>query len=247
MMSMTKSASMPPLVRKEYAFEVKSVADAGDTSAAGLGTFDGAASVYNVIDLHGDVIAPGAFDDTLSKTGPDRVLLWQHYIDSPIGMASFVDSAPSLDTTGTPNGEVKQAQEAMALVRQGAIKGLSIGFNITGEEWDGGIRTITGVDLWEVSVVTFPANPLANITSAKNAHMALTELKARQVINAGADHVKAGKVLSSANRKQLQGAIEALQSVLDADSGESKDANDTVRMEQVMADLFTEIRSYRRS
>ncbi len=248
----TRTAGMPPLVRKQYHLEVTKSSEAGDTSAAGLGTFDGAASVYNVIDLHGDVIAPGAFDQTLKDKGDQRALLYQHDPHRPIGLAKFTDSPSALLTQGTPNGEVNDAREAMALVRQGAIKGLSIGFDIRADRWEGGVRVIEEIDLWEVSIVTWPANPLANITQAKSMTDTLAELRAKATVAEAACNLKAGKPLSQKNLLLVESAIEALTALRDAVGVADDDptgASDTVNPEgsELLDELLDEIRSARRS
>lgn len=165
------------LIRKQYPITLEAKA-ADDGDAAGLGTFSGIASVYNVIDLHGDVITPGAFDRTLQEKGEFFPLLWQHYIDQPIGRAAMRADAQGLQIVqGEPNADVEKAREAMSLVRQGAIGGISIGFNIVADRIEKGIRYIDEVDLWEVSIVTFAAQPLAKVTHADEAPAALLTLK----------------------------------------------------------------------
>lgn len=241
------STAPAQLLRKEFPLTIESVKEA-PSGDGGVDVFDGLASVYDVIDLHGDVIVRGAFEDTLRRRGDERVLLYQHDIHRPIGTASFRDSEQALLTTGHANREVQDAREAMALVRQKAIKGLSIGFNITGEEWEGGIRHITGVDLWEVSVVTFPANPLANITEAKSAADALQELRAAHAVKAGAARLKAGEPLTAEQVRQLEAAMEILSSILSApaDEDEAEEPSDTLTakgVEDMLAPLLTEIRS----
>lgn len=215
-----------PLIRKSFALEVTECKAADD---GGLGTFLGDASVYNVVDLHGDIIEPGAFDHTLRRKGVDRPLLYQHDPHRPIGIGRHQDDpGRALGIEGHPNAEVNDAREAMALVKQGAIKGLSIGFDIIGEVWDGTVRRITEIDLWETSIVTWPANPLANITG-KSAQTAYAELKARHTLSSGAAHLKAGRVLSAANMAKVEAALEtlgaaqdALQELLDAASAEAE-------------------------
>lgn len=242
----------PTLLRKQYNLTINEVKSAPQEDS-GADVFDGLASVYDVIDLHGDVITRGAFDRTLRERGDERVLLYQHDIHRPIGIAKFSDSERALRTEGHANREVQDAREAMSLVRQGAIKGLSIGFNITGEEWDGGIRHITGVDLWEVSIVTFPANPLANITEAKSAQDTLLELRAAHTCNTLGAAIAGGVQLTSEQRKTLDAAYEILGHLLETNNdteqkSKEPDASDTLTAkgaDEIFAPLLYEIRNRR--
>lgn len=232
------------LVRKTFpldAIEVKA-ASAGQP----LGSFLGAASVYNVIDLHGDVIDPGACSASLARKGDTRPLLWQHYMDRPIGTAKFVETGSALQCEGFPVAGVPDAEAGMALVAAGAVTGLSIGFNILDAEYDGEVRHIKEIDLWEVSLVTFPANPLAQITESKTAHAALHELRAAEAIN----ELKAGKVLSAKNLGLVESCIEALQKLRDAATGgegekgsDALDAKDEGGGADALAALVADIRT----
>ena len=184
-----------------------------ELSASGAGSFQGAASVYNVIDLHGDVIVPGAFDATLKQKGAVRPLLWQHRMDDPIGTSKFVDSESALLVDeGVLVEGVRQAEEAGKLVDAGAVTGLSIGFDIVRDSWDGGVRIIEEIDLWEVSLVTFPANPLARIAKMADAAAVLEDLRAK--------HVKAGRVLSAKNLDLVVSAYDALGKLIEAAKAE---------------------------
>lgn len=232
------------LVRKTFPLNVTEV-KADDLG--GLGSFLGAASVYNVIDLHGDVIDPGACAGTLAAKGNERPLLWQHYMDRPIGVAKFVETGSALQCEGFPVAGVPDAEAGMALVKAGAVSGLSIGFNILDAEYDGEVRHIKEIDLWEVSLVTFPANPLAQITDAKSAHDALTELRAAEAIN----ELKAGKVLSAKNLQLVESCIEALQKLRAAatsdEGNKGSDAPDSAKDDgggaDALAALVADIRT----
>lgn len=204
---MNPTAAPLPLTthRKAYALEVKAVEAPDD----GVGRFSGIASAVGVLDHHGDVIEAGAFDATLAKKGAEFPLLWQHRMDQPIGVITLsVDARGDLVGEGAINLDVQLGREAYALLKQGAVGAMSIGFNIPADaaQWDTDAKVlrIHEVDLWETSLVTFPANPGAQVMDVK--HAAEVELEA----------VKAGRVLSAANRTKVAAAIEALQAVLDA-------------------------------
>lgn len=145
-----------------FPFEIKSL--------SADGSFAGYASVFNVVDSQRDLMLPGAFKATLkSRTQPVQ-LLWQHQWESPIGVIeSLFEDSRGLYIKGKLLMEVMQAREAHALLKAGVIRGLSIGYSVKRAERDPqtGVRRLQEVDLWEVSVVTLPANESAQVTVVK--------------------------------------------------------------------------------
>lgn len=148
-------------------FEIKEVSEDG--------TFSGYASTFNNIDSDRDVIEQGAFTKTLnSKKIKDIKLLWYHDARKPIGVwEEIIQDKKGLLVKGRLILEVEQAREAYALMKAGAIDTMSIGFSI---DQDGytidekkRVRRINSVDLWEISIVTFPANKRAKIQRVKSA------------------------------------------------------------------------------
>lgn len=137
----------------------------------GGGVFEGYASLFEIVDLGGDVVAPGAFRKSLAERGPRHVrMLWQHEPSMPIGAwLSLAEDARGLKVKGRLNLAVARAREALALMREGAIDGLSIGFRVktARKTAGGGHRRLLELDLWEISIVTFPMLPQARITSVK--------------------------------------------------------------------------------
>lgn len=137
------------------------------TAEDGIGRFTGLGSVFGVQDRGGDVVEKGAFAESLGKRMP--VMLWQHDMQQPIGIfVKAVETEDGLLLEGEINLEVEKGREAYALIKQGAIKGLSIGYYVQDYEDKQGVRYLKKVDLWEVSVVTFPMNQLANVTQVKS-------------------------------------------------------------------------------
>lgn len=133
------------------------------------GTFEGYASVFDNIDLGNDVIKKGAFARTIKNQSEKVPILWQHNMDEPIGISTeMVEDNHGLKVKGKLILGVKKAREAHELLKAGAIKGLSIGFDIVDESFEKGIRVIKELRLWEFSVVTFGMNPLATVTATKN-------------------------------------------------------------------------------
>lgn len=139
------------------------------------GTFEGYGSVFHVEDSDKDVVVPGAFTASLAdwKTkGKMPALLWQHMGSQPIGVYEEMhEDAHGLFVRGRLlKDDVAQAGEAYALLKAGAISGLSIGYRTIVDEFDRetGITTLKELDLWEVSTVTFPANDMARVENVKS-------------------------------------------------------------------------------
>jgi HK97 family phage prohead protease len=135
------------------------------------GIFEGYASLFEVADLGKDVVAAGAFSASLARRGVGDVrMLWQHDPAEPIGRwLAIAEDARGLRVRGELNLAVARAREIHALMRNGAIDGLSIGFRVERARTDrAGLRRLERLDLWEISVVTFPMMPGARIGAAKS-------------------------------------------------------------------------------
>ena len=157
----------PPGARRAGpARETKFLADP-PLALAGEGLFAGYASLFDVPDLGRDVVARGAFAESLARRGPAGVrMLWQHDPAEPIGRwLSLVEDARGLSVRGRLNLRVARAREIAALLEDGAIDGLSIGFRAVEARRDRGTgtRRLLKIDLWEISVVTFPMLPGARL------------------------------------------------------------------------------------
>ncbi|WP_353185258.1 HK97 family phage prohead protease [Bosea sp. (in: a-proteobacteria)] len=137
------------------------------------GIFEGYASLFRIPDLGKDVVEPGAFRDSLARRGASGVkLLWQHDPAEPLGRwLSLAEDSRGLFVRGRLSLAVARAREILALMREGAIDGLSIGFRPerARNEPRTGLRRLERVDLWEVSIVTFPMLPQARISAVKAA------------------------------------------------------------------------------
>lgn len=137
------------------------------------GTFRGYASVFGEPDLGRDVMLPGAFRLSLAKRGARGIrMLFQHDPAAPIGVWQEIrEDARGLLVRGRLTLETARGREVLALMREGAIDGLSIGFKTVRSRSDprSGLRQILEVDLWEISVVTFPMLPTARVSAVKGA------------------------------------------------------------------------------
>lgn len=132
------------------------------------GEFIGMASPYGVLDHGNDIVDEGAFNRTIKHKKGVVPLLWQHNHDEPIGIAELEDTKKGLTIKGKLNMEVQKAKEAIALLKQKAVKGLSIGYEVVKQEFDDTIRHLKEIKLWEISVVTFPMNPKAQVNQVKS-------------------------------------------------------------------------------
>jgi len=131
------------------------------------GRFSGYASVFDIVDLGEEVVAPGAFKDCLEEKGAAGIrMLFQHDPNEPIGYwISIREDAYGLAVKGVIDVNVEKGREVLSMLRTGALDGLSIGFKAIEAATDRrtGVRHITKADLWEISVVTFPMLPQARV------------------------------------------------------------------------------------
>ncbi len=127
-------------------------------------TIAGYASVFGQVDQGGDRVERGAFARSLA-TGRKVRMLWQHDPREPIGVWDEVrEDDRGLWVKGRILTDVARGREAAALVTAGAIEGLSIGYRTRRAERDReGGRILAEVELWEVSLVTFPMLGLARV------------------------------------------------------------------------------------
>lgn len=150
------------------ALDVKAVAEDG--------TFEGYASVFDVADLGRDVVKPGAFRRSLAGRGAAKVkMLRQHRPDEPIGVwTDLREDAKGLRATGRLVLDTVAGRETHALMKAGALDGLSIGYRTRRHSIDQakGLRLLHDVELVEISVVTFPMNAAATVSAVKNLHPA---------------------------------------------------------------------------
>lgn len=135
------------------------------------GAFQGYASLFNRIDMGGDVVVPGAFRESLARRGARGVkLLYQHDMNEPIGIwTALEEDERGLYAEGRILADVNRGREVLALMKAGALDGLSIGFKTVRSSRDrqSGGRRLEKVDLWEISIVTFPLLPEARIGATK--------------------------------------------------------------------------------
>ncbi len=129
--------------------------------------FSGYASVFNVTDRGQDIIRPGAFLSSLKNRGRRGIkILWQHDPKEVVGRIDEIyEDHKGLFIKARLLLDVARAIEAQKLIEEEALDGLSIGFHtLKSHRRDDGVRILDEVDLWEVSLVTFPMNDFARVT-----------------------------------------------------------------------------------
>jgi HK97 family phage prohead protease len=151
-------------------------AEAAQANAAGL--IEGYASLFDRVDDSGDMVLKGAFARSLTRRGAGGVkMLWQHRAAEPIGVwTAIAEDARGLKVTGRLDLSVTRAREILSLMRKGAVDGLYIGFRARRATRDrtSGVRRLLEIDLWEISIVTFPMLDAARVSSVKRADPIMT-------------------------------------------------------------------------
>lgn len=160
---------MTMLRRKNIPFKVKEVSDTGE--------FSGYGSVFDVKDRGGDIVVKGAFSKTLDEwrgKGKLPKMLWQHDHSEPIGGYTVMrEDDHGLYVEGRILIEAGTVEKrAHAHLKAGNVDGLSIGYRLFpgGIEYDKGQDAflLKAVELWELSVVTFPMNTEATVDDVKS-------------------------------------------------------------------------------
>jgi HK97 family phage prohead protease len=177
--------------RLEFKFSVKEVSEQG--------TFTGYASVFNNVDLGGDIVAPGAFLKTMNEK-PNVPILFGHSTREVIGVnKEWKEDNHGLYVKGELNLDVQRARETHSLMKQGALSGLSIGYDPIQVDYSRekeGIRLLKEVKLYEYSVVAFPMNEAAQINDVKSLEDR-EELITRAIALAKGDEDLAKRIVSA--------------------------------------------------
>lgn len=177
------------------------------------GTFEGYASRFGNVDLGNDVVMPGAFKEfALTRAGKVKILN-QHGQRDPIGLADVRQDSQGLEFKGALVLGVPSARTVYEQMKGGLIEETSIGYDVLpggAKVRDDGVRELRALKLWEISVVTFPMNPLATIDAVK----AIGEIKTIRELE---DHLRDAGGFSRNEAKALAfGGFKALQDLRDA-------------------------------
>ncbi|KEO59188.1 HK97 family phage prohead protease [Thioclava indica] len=159
------------MTTNDYRLELKFCASEASTLQVSDGSvIEGYASLFGLPDQGGDVVCKGAYRrglERLKARGGSVKMLWQHDPAQPIGIWDEIqEDARGLYVKGRLLPDVARAREAAALIAAGAIDGLSIGYRTVAAEKDAkGQRLLAELELWEVSLVTFPMLREARVAS----------------------------------------------------------------------------------
>jgi|GEM_PF-1307083 phage prohead protease, HK97 family len=182
--------------RKEFEFNLKAAAADAPDSGLSENEFEGIGNAFGNLDSYGDVTLPGAFQGTLKRFQAEGVLLYQHRPSMVLGKpVDAKEVQEGLYLRGRIS-ETTLGKDVLTLLRDGVLRKMSIGYNTvraewfdsveafrkwcktqgltdrihwdTLKDWKYSIRALAECNLWEVSVVTFPANTLSDVTGVKD-------------------------------------------------------------------------------
>lgn len=148
---------------------------------SGDGVFSGYASIFGELDQQNDIVAAGAFQRSLAQwkqKGREPALLWMHDPTQPIGVwVSLHEDQNGLAVEGRLALGTQKGAEAYELLKLGALTGLSIGYRVVKSRADKVRKAtvLTDLDLFEISLVTFPANEKARVEDVKSPHVPMSE------------------------------------------------------------------------
>jgi HK97 family phage prohead protease len=135
------------------------------------GSIEGYASLFGEIDQARDMVMPGAFTQTLKQRGLRKIpMLFQHDPSEPVGVwLDLAEDFRGLKARGRLIPDVLRARELLSLLKAGAVDGLSIGYRTVRGQIDPKtrVRRLYQVDLWEISIVTFPLLNGARVSAVK--------------------------------------------------------------------------------
>ncbi len=221
----------PELKRMALSFDLKADGDGGK--------FTGYGAVFGNVDHGGDLIRQGAFADTIQawkSKGKWPKLLWQHDTHKPIGVwTDMREDDHGLLVEGKFTKGVQQADEAYALLKDGALDGLSIGYRTVEAEYDNdlGIRSLEKLDLHEVSIVTVPMNEAAGVSAVKSLTEAIDELHtlsdAERLLR---------EVDRPFSRKEATGFMSVIKKIAQREAGDDRCAFDEVGALAELAQRF---------
>jgi HK97 family phage prohead protease len=143
-----------------------------EVKLADSGEITGYGSTFGNIDRGGDIVAPGAFGNSLAEhkaEGTAPAMLWHHDLAEPIGVwTEASEDSKGLLLKGKLTVGTKRGAEARALAKDGALA-MSIGYRAKDADYQNGARILKELELVEVSLVSIPMNPEARIVSVKSA------------------------------------------------------------------------------
>jgi len=207
--------------------------------------FEGYASTWDK-DLGGDQILQGAFKKTIQERfhmHPKKSgikILWQH--SDPLGKPIHMEEdSKGLYVKGYVS-KTRLGDEALELMQDGVIDQMSIGYDVVKDDLseDGQTRYLKELILFEFSPVTFPMNPLADITSVKTHFNSLIKEFGNPIM---ATMLKEGRTLNKTNVQALKSAVETLQGILAQVEGKEEPKN--LHSLDPFKELIAEMKNYK--
>jgi hypothetical protein len=213
--------------RKTVRFETKDINEEE-------GTFTGYASTFTTRpDSYGDVVDKGAFKKTLKENRSRIKILWNHFTMEPIGLpVELHEDETGLLVKGKLSLGVQRAREVLSLMKDGVINEMSIGFDTITESFEkvgkATIRHLKEVKLWDVSPVTYAANPTAQIIDVKAAELAISRNDVKSI---------------EESLKSLQALIESIKGGTEPGetTPETQDDNEAAELERLLDTIDTDI------
>jgi HK97 family phage prohead protease len=157
------------LYRKTIPFNIKATSEDDDK---GLGKINGYGSIFGNKDSYGEVVVKGAFAKSLNESRQGAIkMLWQHQSDQPIGVWKDLkeDHVGLIGDAELPIN-IPFVREKYQMAKAGLVDGLSIGYMVRKNGYEileDGTILLKDLDLREISLVTFPANPLSLVSDVK--------------------------------------------------------------------------------
>lgn len=185
-------------------------------SLAEDGTFYGYASVFGALDSQNEIVEVGAFKRSLAESatrGVAPAMLWMHDPTIPIGLwVSLSEDKNGLRVEGRLALGTQKGREAYELLKMGALTGLSIGYRVLRSRLDAKrkVRILTDVELFEISLVTFPANDAARVSAVKSPRGEGKRKQVKKTRKASAEIHAAGDDMTRAVTEPLRRAARAL-------------------------------------
>lgn len=141
-------------------------------------TFEGYASVFGGVDSYGDTIMAGAYANTLKERERPILMRWNHYGPVIGKWLSIEEDDKGLKVKGELTPGHSTAEDAYALLKHGAVTGMSIGYRVRqAVDIEEGRRELKEIDLIEISIVESPADNSAHVSSVKSAISEAESLK----------------------------------------------------------------------
>jgi len=156
-------------MKKVFNLEIKNIHDTEEERS-----FSGYGSTFGNVDRVGDIVEKGAFESSLEQhkqNGTMPAMLLHHDLHRPIGVwTKMEEDEYGLAVEGKLTKNVRDADEAYALLKDGALHSMSIGYRVVREEYDRktGVNHLHEIALHELSLVTIPANAAAIVGGVKH-------------------------------------------------------------------------------